>query len=363
MQFELSLVQLITICSIINGLVFSILVLEKRENRKANRFLSLLIISLSLTFTPYMLDPVIWDQYRWLAWLPFSLSYWIGPSLYLYVRALSSSIVVSKKDGWHFAPIVLNYLHSLYHLFIERGYPRFHYLAELLESAAIISILIYAWFTYKQVGKYQQSLQDQVSNTETLDLQWIKKIIQVLVMSFLLILLFMVLSSAILGKRSLDDWDSVRQFMLLIYTMMLYWISINGFRQAQTIELHVFQDEEIDSSGGSEIITALHKLMQDSKLYRNAELSLSDLSRESGISGRVISKALNNELGKNYFQFINEYRVEEVKAKLLDGKLDHLTILSIGLDAGFNSKASFNRVFKGFTGQTPKEFKVNNSGE
>lgn len=363
MQFELSLIQLITICSIINGLVFSVLVLDKKENRKANRFLSLLIISLSLTFTPYMLDPVVWDQYRWLAWLPFSLSYWIGPSLFLYARTLTFSTVTSKKDGWHFTPIVLNYLHSLYHLFIDRGYPWFHHLAELLESAAIISILIYAWFTYKQIGKYQQSLQDQVSNTESLDLQWIKKIIQVLVLSFLLILIFMVLSSAILGKRSLDDWDQIRQFVLLIYTMMLYWISINGFRQAQTIELPVFEGEEIDPSGESEIIATLNNLMEDRKLYRSAEFSLSDLSRESGISGRVISKALNNELGKNYFQFINEYRVEEVKAKLLDAKQDHLTILSIGLDAGFNSKASFNRVFKTYTSQTPKEFKVNNSGQ
>ncbi|MDW3195624.1 MAG: helix-turn-helix transcriptional regulator [Cytophagales bacterium] len=362
MQFELSLVQLITICSIVNGLLFGTLVLEKKENRKANRFLSLLIIALCLTFTPYMLDPAIWDQYRWLAWLPFSLSYWIGPSLYLYVRALTSSIAVSKKDGWHFTPIILNYLHSIYHLFIDRGYAWFHHTAELLESAAIISILIYAWITYKQIGNYQQSLQDQVSNTDRLDLQWIKKVIQVLVLSFLLILLFMVLSSAILGKTTLDDWDNFREFILLIYAMMLYWISINGFRQAQTIIVPTFEEEVILTSETSEIIVALHALMKDRKLFRNAELSLSDLSRDSGISGRLISKALNQELGKNYFQFINEFRVEEVKAKLLDTQQDHLTILSIGLDAGFNSKASFNRVFKSYTGLTPKEFKVNNSG-
>lgn len=360
MQFELTLVQLFTICSIINGLVFSLLVLEKKENRNANRLLSLLIIALCFTFTPYMLDPIIWHQFRWLAWLPFSLSYWIGPSLYLYVRTLTSSIPITKKDSWHFAPIILNYLHSSYHLFLNRGYHWFHYSAELLESAAIISILIYAWITYKKVVRYQKSLEDQVSNTESLDLQWVIRSIQVLVVSFVIILCFMAVSSAMLGKESMSEWDEVRSGILLIYASMLYWMSIHGYRQAQMIELPRYEEESETEHGPSTILVELESLVKEKKLYRHSEFSLSDLSNESGITGRRISNVLNNELGKNYFQFINEYRVEEVKSQLLDPKYGHLTVLSLALDAGFNSKASFNRVFKRYTGQTPKEFKLNN---
>ena len=78
-------------------------------------------------------------------------------------------------------------------------------------------------------------------------------------------------------------------------------------------------------------------------------------------SERVISNAINQELGKNFFQLINEYRVEEVKERLKDSDNDHLKILSLAFEAGFNSKASFNRVFKSFTGQTPKDYKSENS--
>ncbi len=363
MRFELSLIQLITICSIINGLVFSFLLLEKRENRKANRFLALLILALCLTFTPYMMEPAIWHRYRWLAWLPFSLSYWIGPSLYLYVRTLTSSIGVSKKDGWHFAPIVLNYLHSFYHLFLDRGLHWFHATAELLESAAIVSILIYSWVTYKKVSVYQQSLLNQVSTTEFIDLQWVKRIIKVLVFSFLIILLFLAISSTLLGKEPTNEWDEYRASILLVYAGMLYWISINGFRQAQTIVLPKVEDETEEIPKMSTLLSELQALVTDQKLYRNPEFSLAELSELSGLSGRVISGVLNRELGKNYFQFINEYRVIEVKVRLKDPGYEHLTILSLALDAGFNSKASFNRVFKLYTGQTPKDFKSGNSGK
>ena len=101
--------------------------------------------------------------------------------------------------------------------------------------------------------------------------------------------------------------------------------------------------------------------METNKLYRNPRLSLSDLSKVVDISERTISNAINQELGKNFFQFINEYRVNEIKEQLKNPNNDHLKILSLAFDVGFNSKASFNRVFKAYTGQTPKEYRSTNS--
>ena len=70
---------------------------------------------------------------------------------------------------------------------------------------------------------------------------------------------------------------------------------------------------------------------------------------------------INQELQKNFYQFINEYRVNEVKQKLADESFNHLKIISLAFDAGFNSKASFNRVFKSYTGLTPKNFRAKSS--
>jgi len=356
-MLEVSPVQLITICAIINGLVFSVLLLDKKENRKANRFLSLMLLSLCFTFTPYMLDPSLWHQYRWLAWMPFTLSYWVGPSFYFYVRALTRpSISFPKRDLW----LVLNYLHSIYHALSGNSdpYPGFHHLAELLEAGAIISILMYMIISYRLVVKYQHQLLNQVSNFDLVDLRWIKTIVLVIVLSFVMIFIFLLISSGLLGKETLSQWDQYRSAILLFYAAVLYGLSIGGFRQAQTLNLPLLDPHEDAEAELSDIVVKLKHIIAQERLYRNPELTLSDISKSIGISERVISQALNHKEQKNYYRFINEFRVEEVKQRLMDPKDQHLKILSIATDAGFNSKASFNRVFKLYTGVTPKQFRA-----
>ncbi|MGB5691432.1 MAG: AraC family transcriptional regulator [Flavobacteriaceae bacterium] len=164
------------------------------------------------------------------------------------------------------------------------------------------------------------------------------------------------------GKYSLQEWNDPRTFALLAYAGILYWLSISGFKQAQTYRIiNLEETNEQNYDGHSEVIQKLNSVIETNKLYRNPRLSLSDLSKVVNISERVISNAINQELGKNFFQLINEYRVEEMKKGLKDPNNDHLKILSLAFDAGFNSKSSFNRVFKSYTGQTPKEYKSANS--
>ncbi|MEP5611613.1 MAG: AraC family transcriptional regulator, partial [Cyclobacteriaceae bacterium] len=366
MQFEISPIQLVTICAVINGFVFAFLLFEKKENRRANRFLSLMIFSMCLTFTPYMLDPSIWNKFRWLAWMPFSLSYWIGPAFYFYVRTLTHpSRPLTKKWLWHFSPIVLNYLHSTYHAYVKDSnpWPWFHHFAEILEYVAILSILTYMIVSYRAIAKYQKSLLDSVSNTDQIDLLWIRRLILIIIASFGVILILLVISRGHFGMDTFHQWDFYRSIVLLIYAAILYWVSISGFQQAQTLNLAIEENPQGAKDGNelSIVVTRLQECIADGFLYRNPELSLTDLSKFSGISQRAISDAIHQELGKNYYQFINEYRVEEMKMKLLDNSLNHFKIFSLAIDSGFNSKASFNRVFKTYTGHTPKEFKSQNS--
>ncbi len=366
MQFEISPIQLVTIGAVMNGFVFAFLLFEKRENRRANIFLSLMILSMCLTFTPFILDISVWNAYQWLAWLPFSLSYWIGPSFYFYIKTLTgASSEFRKKDLWHFAPIILNYLHSIYHAVIVNSnpWPIFHHVAEVLELAAIVSVAIYLVVSFKLVKKYQRSLFDNVSNIEKIDLKWVTRIIYIIGACCLLILIFLIASQIAGGRYTLERWDDPRAFILLLYSCILYWLSISGFKQAQTHQIapSPITAELKDAGEFSEIIENLQESIEKDKLYQNQELTLSDLSKSTDIAERTISDAINQELGKNFFQFINEYRVEEVKSLLKDPGNDHLKIMSLALDAGFNSKATFNRIFKAHTGQTPKDFKTRNS--
>lgn len=362
MQFEISLIQLVTICAVLNGFVFAFLLFEKRENKQANRFLSLMILSMCLTLTPLVLNKSVWNTYQWLAWLPFSLSYWVGPSFYFYIKTLTEGHRFRKKDLWHFTPIVLNYLHSTYHAALVNAnpWPWFHHVAELLESAAILSIVIYLIMSFKLIKPYRKSLLDTVSNTERIDLKWVSHIIYIIGGVCLLLALYLIAGTFTGGRYTLEEWDDPRAFLLLVYAGILYWISISGFRQAQIHRIPVLEIEGEEVEKPSDFVEKLDEIIRNQKLYKNPELSLTELSRAADISERAISNTINQELHKNFYQLINEYRVEEIKGLLQDPSNDHLKILSLAIDAGFNSKASFNRVFKQLTGQTPKEFKSKN---
>jgi AraC-like DNA-binding protein len=195
-----------------------------------------------------------------------------------------------------------------------------------------------------------------------IDLRWVNLFIYAIAGSCVLMLGFLATSMIMGGKYTLQEWDDPRAFALFAYAGILYWLSISGFKQEQTHRIIDLEGPlEQDHVGHSEVIQKLNSAIESNMLYRNPKLSLSDLSRSVDISERVISDVINQQLGKNFFQFINEYRVEEIKKRLKDPSNDHLKILSLAFDAGFNSKASFNRVFKSYTGQTPKDYKSKNS--
>lgn len=101
----------------------------------------------------------------------------------------------------------------------------------------------------------------------------------------------------------------------------------------------------------------LEELMRFKKLYRNPCLSLSSVAEVLGISACYLSSMINRLLNKSFIDFINEYRVADVKQNLTSNAFAHYTIVSLGLEAGFNSKSAFYSAFKKHTGLTPVQYK------
>lgn len=101
----------------------------------------------------------------------------------------------------------------------------------------------------------------------------------------------------------------------------------------------------------------LQDAMEKDRLYLDPDLNLSGLSVKTGIPQKMISAVLNNHLGKSFSNFVNGYRVEAFKQKLQAGADDQLTIAGLAADCGFSSPATFQRIFKEFTGLSPSDFK------
>lgn len=101
----------------------------------------------------------------------------------------------------------------------------------------------------------------------------------------------------------------------------------------------------------------LRRLIEEEKIYRNPNLSLSSVARQLNISSNYLSTLINQLNKTSFTDYINTYRVEDAKKMLINSKYSQFTILSIGLEAGFNSKSTFYTTFKKATGKTPTTFK------
>ena len=97
--------------------------------------------------------------------------------------------------------------------------------------------------------------------------------------------------------------------------------------------------------------------MEITKPYLNPDMSIQELAEQVKIPSRIISEVVNNFIGQNFNDYVNNYRVEEYKKLAEDSSKNHYTVLALGYEAGFKSKTTFNTAFKKFTGKTPSEYR------
>jgi AraC-like DNA-binding protein len=119
-----------------------------------------------------------------------------------------------------------------------------------------------------------------------------------------------------------------------------------------------YSGSNLSDPEAKQLAQQLKKHMESSKSYLNPELTLSVLAIETDMSSHLLSQVINEQFGLNFFDFINGYRVEECKTRMVDPRFSHLSLLGIALECGFNSKSAFNRIFKKVTGLTPTQYKV-----
>jgi AraC-like DNA-binding protein len=113
----------------------------------------------------------------------------------------------------------------------------------------------------------------------------------------------------------------------------------------------------MDAAIAQRHVQELLGLMEREKPFTKNDLTLQELAEPLDLSPHNLSEVINTQLGKNFYDFVNSYRVAEVQRRLADPASDNLTLLAIGIEAGFNSKSSFNAVFKKHTAMTPSEYR------
>jgi len=147
----------------------------------------------------------------------------------------------------------------------------------------------------------------------------------------------------------------------IILVIFVYWIGLRGYQQTRVVYVNEQKAaktyvDSIDPEEAEKCARLLKKAMDTNKLYLDPELTVNKLADHLAISPKLISAVLNGQLKKGFSAFVNEYRVAEVKERMLHPGNSHITLAGLARDSGFNSVATFQRVFKAAENTTPREF-------
>ncbi|MET0753659.1 MAG: helix-turn-helix domain-containing protein [Pyrinomonadaceae bacterium] len=357
---------------ILQGLIFAALLALRgfRKKKRADFWLAVLLVLLCLSLvTPFIGFANVYDLNQWLTYFPFTFSYTYGVCIYFYVLSLTDSRRKFKpKDLLLFVPAIL-YLIFRFTLFAQNSefkdwFNEKYYIPVVNPFVFVTELVwnvVFLWLAIKHYRKYRAWLDENFSDTEKIKFDWLR--------NFLYVFTFVLVAGAIF-----DFTDSfvfhlsyIQYFYFeLILALVTYYLAIAGYLRSETIELEFNEVKSVEIEDARKTLLSeedlenfkikLQKLMENEKPFLNPQITLNDLAKNLGVNSAVLSYAINRGFGRNFNDFINEFRISEVKAKLRKGEAASLTLLGIALDSGFNSKATFNRAFKKITGTSPKEF-------
>lgn len=393
-----------------HGLVYAFLLFRKayQQERPSDNWLGFFLVMSILYICPWMLGFAGWywgteclECRNFMFYVPMNHTLLMGPVIYMYIRSLlNPGFTFNKMDRWHFVPGFAYILWTIivavtdllvmkrYYLMDGQNDPDFD---TWYQAIGFISLLIYLILSLRYYLMYRAFIVQELSFADTVQFKWVRNFLIACFLYFFSTIFLDILRLVGVNIGYQDTW-----WYYLLFAFIFYYIAISGYansiEQKKTFELDFLryrmpslmgaetepQENPIEEAAFEVIPAAALSAVENSlesiippewtkkvtqtmvneKLYRNPELTLTDLANHLGTNPSLLSKIINRSFGKNFNDYVNEYRVLEVKDQLSNPNNAHLTIMGLAYDAGFNSKATFNRAFKKVTGDSPKTFQI-----
>ena len=309
----------------------------------------------------------------------YAFSYYLpllyGPLIWLFIKQWTGKLQIHKSNSIHFLPILFAFavvlinslslpVPSLFYSFLN---------PDLSMYMQIISLLVYHTMAWIDLKKYKSNLSPSLLMISGLKISWLKQFI----LSSLLLCSTIAILVCFMYKHY-PHWQSLR-FGFVGLTVFIYWVSYRawnrpeifsvisggmhhqGVKSQSRFSIHSvvrkYANSGLHKKDLQQIISKLENKLQGEKAYLDPELSIDGLAASISCTRHQLSQAMNECLGKSFYDCINHYRVEEARQLLSDPQKDIEKISSIGFDAGFNSVSTFNEVFKKITGCSPSQFR------
>lgn len=294
-QLHIDIVDLLPLGAVFMGLAFSLqLWFSKFFRRNVNRWFSLILLTMVLWLLNTVFNDIqLGNYFPRWSWLPLQFSLTLGPLVFFYVRSIARP---EEK-------------------FTARDF--LHFSPLLLEQGMHLLAVIQSAYT----------------------------------------------GAATYNTPAYKQWHPVLQSLAFISIAVYLYRCAKLVKYPQRGELNKIpgrQLSRVNPSSTDKLIQRgywLRHQMKINRFYLDEELSLNSLAKELGISIHELSKIINTGLRKNFNDFVNEFRIQDVTRKMRDPAYDRLTLLGIAYDCGFNSKTTFNRAFKQIAGKSPAEYK------
>lgn len=329
-----------------------------KENQFANRWLAILMVVVALWIIRVLVADIdLAKNNPLLNLMPLQFSMALGPLIYFYIRQITrSEYIFRRKDFLHFVPL-------LYELSIQEfaaiqnmkaGQTIYHTFSFVVPLFAFLSFMIYLYLCRLQINHYYRKKEFNGGDRYRNELLWLDRSVNKLAVLWLLWIPF----------TAVDYFHyhyelSVQHYypLYLLLISMIIWIAARIHLKTETVMTVNVAVKQLLPADLKQKGSWLKMEVKEKGYYRDAELSLSSLAEKLGLHTHELSRIINTVFKKSFNDFINEYRVREVALKMQDSSYDHITLLGLAYESGFNSQSSFHRVFKQFTGKTPLEYK------
>ena len=356
-----------------HGILLFCLLTIGSDNTKANKILGVWCLFLGLFFLGILVNVqtslnIFSFFIGWNVYLPASF----GALLYLYCRQAITDRSFSSADILHVLPVLACYLLNIDDLFtaaeIKLSWataPADNNSSLQLSQWIIYSqAFIYLGFSFQMVRKYQRAAKNNLADFNPEIFRWIW---------ILLILTLSVWSFKLVSSSETLYFLSVISDLVIIF--LIYGVALAQWRNPKLFKINKIeeisasiQDTQtnnaqtnssaaglLDSSTRESISTRVKQFMDEEHAYKDSQLNLLRLAQLIGVSTHHLSETLNQHQGKNFYQFINDYRVNYVREMLAQQQT--AKILDLAMTAGFSSKSTFNAVFKQTTGLSPTQYR------
>jgi len=404
MQFNYNWRSSLLLIFFVHGLVYAFLLFKKgiKNESPSDKWLGFFLLLCILYICPWMLGYAGWYNgtecmacRNFMFYMPMTHPLLMAPVIFFYIKSLLNPYFhFQKKDYLHFIPGTLYILWNIVVAVVDRIIVKDYYLMDGQNdpdfqswyiALGLISLLCYLLLSYQYYIRYRAFIVQELSFADTVQFKWVRNFLIACFIYFFSTLLLDLIN--VLGFNV--DYTTTWWYYLL-FALLFYYIAITGY--ASSIErkkkfeldflrypsnaLLTFPENAIEDASFEVVSdknqpistnddlqfqvwkTKVQEVVDQNHLYRDPELTLTDLANQLGTNASLLSKVINRSFGMNFNDFINKYRVIEVKEKLEDISNSHLTIMSLAYDAGFNSKATFNRAFKKHTGENPSKFQI-----